>query len=214
MNVYFDTEFTGLVPGTTLISIGMVTEKDERFYAEFTDFNELLCDDWIFENVIANLRQDHMREKISDRVSIIENETYVVGNSVYIRAILEEWLADQVDISEDKRIQFVGDVCHYDMVLLANLFGGSRKLPSCVNPCAYDICQDICARVKYDGKYPSVLNNGKLYWYPDTECMFNAFDLNREKLVINLEGKLPTGEKHNSLYDALITKEIYEGMRR
>lgn len=214
MNVYFDTEFTGLVPGTTLISIGMVTENDERFYAEFTDFNELLCDDWIFENVIANLRQDHMREKISDRVSIIENETYVVGNSVYIRAILEEWLADQVDISEDKRIQFVGDVCHYDMVLLANLFGGAKNLPSCVNPCVYDICQDICARVKYDGKYPSVLNNGKLYWYPDTTCMFDAFDLNREKLVINLEGKLPVGEKHNSLYDALITKEIYEGMRR
>lgn len=214
MNVYFDTEFTGLVPGTTLISIGMVTEKDERFYAEFTDFNELLCDDWIFENVIANLRYDHMREKISDRVSVIGNETYVIGNSVYIRAILEEWLADQVDIAEDKRIQLIGDVCHYDMVLLANLFGGAKKLPSCVNPCAYDICQDFCARVEYDGKHPDVFNNGKYYWYPDTNYMFDAFDLNREKLVINLEGKLPVGEKHNSLYDALITKEIYEGMRR
>ena len=214
MNVYFDTEFTGLVPGTTLISIGMVTEKDERFYAEFTDFNELLCDDWIFENVIANLRQDHMRRKISNRVSVIEDETYVVGDSVYIRAILEEWLADQADISEDKRIQLVGDVCHYDMVLLANLFGGSRKLPSCVNPCAYDICQDICPRVDYDGKYPNMLHNDKVYWYPDTECMCDAFDLDREKLVANLKGKLPTGEKHNSLYDALITQEIYEGMRR
>ena len=214
MNVYFDTEFTGLVPGTTLTSIGMVTEKDERLYAEFTDFNELLCDDWIFEHVIANLRQDHMREKISNRVSVIENETYVVGDSVYIRSILQEWLEDQALTTEDTRIQLIGDVCHYDMVLLANLFGGAKNLPSCVNPCAYDICQDICARVKYDDKYPSVLNNGKLYWYPDTTCMFNAFDLNREKLVINLEGKLPVGEKHNSLYDALITKEIYEGMRR
>ena len=214
MNVYFDTEFTGLVPGTTLISIGMVTEKDERFYAEFTDFNELLCDDWIFDNVIANLRQDYMRGKISDRVSVVENETYVVGDSSYIRPILEEWLADQADISENKRIQLVGDVCHYDMVLLANLFGGAKKLPEFINPCAYDICQDICPRVEYDGKHPTVLNNKKLYWYPDTEQMFNAFELNRENLVKTLEGKLPVGEKHNSLYDALITKEIYEGMRR
>ena len=214
MNVYFDTEFTGLVPGTTLISIGMVTEKDERFYAEFTDFNELLCDDWIFENVIANLRQEHMRGKISDRVSVVENETYVVGDSSYIRPILEEWLADQAEISENKRIQLVGDVCHYDMVLLANLFGGAKKLPEFINPCAYDICQDICPRVEYDGKHPTVLNNKKLYWYPDTEQMFNAFELDRENLVKTLEGKLPVGEKHNSLYDALITKEIYEGMRR
>lgn len=214
MNVYFDTEFTGLVPGTTLISIGIVTEKNERFYAEFTDFNELLCDDWIFENVIANLRQDHMREKISDRVSVIDNETYVVGDSVYIRSILEEWLTDQADAADDKRVQLVGDVCHYDMVLLANLFGGARNLPSCVNPCVYDICQDFCARAEYDGKHPSVLNNGKYYWYPDTNYMFSAFDLTRENLVTTLGGKLPVGEKHNALYDALVIKEIYEGMRR
>jgi hypothetical protein len=214
MNVYFDTEFTGLVPGTSLISIGMVTEKDERFYAEFTDFDEQLCYDWIFENVIANLRQDHMRAKISNRVSVVENETYVVGDSVYIRSILEEWFEGQADITEDKRIQLVGDVCHYDMVLLANLFGGAKKLPSCINPCAYDICQDLCARAEYDGKYPSVLNNGKYYWYPDTDYMFSAFDLKRENLVKMLEGKLPVSEKHNSLHDALITKEIYEGMRR
>ena len=192
----------------------MVTEKDERFYAEFTDFNGLLCDDWIFENVIANLRQDHMREKISNRVSVIENETYVVGDSVYIRSILEEWLEDQANNAEDRRIQLVGDVCHYDMVLLANLFDGARKLPPFINPCVYDICQDFCARAEYDGKHPSVLNNGNYYWYPDTSYMFSAFNLNRENLVTTLEGKLPVGEKHNSLYDALVTKEIYEGMRR
>ena len=214
MNIFFDSEFTGLVPRSTFISIGMITEKDERFYAEFTDFDESLCDEWIMENIFANLRLDHMQKRHDNTLSIIDNETFVVGDSSFIREILTTWLEDQALTTEDKRIQLVGDVCHYDMVLLANLFGGAKNLPSCVNPCVYDICQDICARVKYDGKYPSVLNNGKLYWYPDTACMFNAFDLNREKLVINLEGKLPVGEKHNSLYDALITKEIYEGMRR
>lgn len=214
MNVYFDSEFTGLVPNTTLISLALVTEKDEVFYAEFTDFNERLCTDWIFENVIGNLRMDHMNTKLPNRVSIVEKETYVIGESDYIRNILEEWLLDQADNSEDGRIQLVGDVCHYDMVLFANLFGGALKLPSVVNPCAYDICQDICARKPYDGKHPGTIQNGKLYWYPDTTYMKSAFDMDREHMVKHLEGTLPQGIQHNALYDALVIKQIYEGMRR
>ena len=36
MKVWFDTEFTGLHKNTTLISIGLVNEYNETFYAEFT----------------------------------------------------------------------------------------------------------------------------------------------------------------------------------
>ena len=55
MKVWFDTEFTGLHKNTTLISIGLVNEYDETFYAEFTDYDESQCDDWIKENVLNNL---------------------------------------------------------------------------------------------------------------------------------------------------------------
>ena len=55
MNLYFDTEFTGLVPGTTLISLGIVSENGDKFYAEFNDYNEDLVDDWVRENVISKL---------------------------------------------------------------------------------------------------------------------------------------------------------------
>ncbi len=34
MNIYFDTEFTGLHKNTTLISIGMIAENGRTFYAE------------------------------------------------------------------------------------------------------------------------------------------------------------------------------------
>ena len=214
MNIYFDSEFTGLVPNTTLISLALVTEKDEVFYAEFTDFNERLCNDWIFENVIANLRLDHMNAKFPNRVSIVEKETYVIGESDYIRNILEEWLLDQADNSEDGRIQLVGDVCHYDMVLFANLFGGALKLPPVVNPCAYDICQDICIRAEYDGKHSVKPHNDTCYWFADTTGMKDAFDISREYVAKNLGGDLPDCQKHNALYDALVIKQIYEGMRR
>ena len=55
MKVWFDTEFTGLHKNTTLISIGLVNEYGETFYAEFTDYDKNQCDDWIKENVLNNL---------------------------------------------------------------------------------------------------------------------------------------------------------------
>lgn len=56
MNIYFDMEFTGLHQNTTPISIGLISECGKySFYAEFTDFNQSQCDDWINKNVIDNL---------------------------------------------------------------------------------------------------------------------------------------------------------------
>ena len=53
--IFFDTEFTGLHQNTTLISIGLVSECGKTFYAEFTDYDQKQVDEWIKNNVIANL---------------------------------------------------------------------------------------------------------------------------------------------------------------
>lgn len=37
MNLYFDTEFTGLKKNTNLISVGIVAETGDKFYAENID---------------------------------------------------------------------------------------------------------------------------------------------------------------------------------
>ena len=55
MNIFFDTEFTGLHKNTTLISIGLISETGKTFYAEFTDYNNTQIDNWIENNVINNL---------------------------------------------------------------------------------------------------------------------------------------------------------------
>lgn len=234
MNLYFDTEFTGLVPGTTLMSMGIIAETGERFYAEFGDYDQSLVDEWIEENVLKNMiiggntdLEKQLMESDEKFVGYYDQDGHfshgdmLVYDSVNMRGIdsalvalyLKYWLKQfdryMIKIDEDEYrqtdLQFIGDVAHYDFTLLCNMFDGAFNLPDHVNPVCYDICQDICARKE--------VVNGSL-WYADTNYMRDAFDISREKLCQRLnDGQLPIGVKHNSLYDAAVTKMIYEGMR-
>ena len=56
LKVFFDTGFTELHQDTTLICIGLISERGDTFYAELNDYDESQCDDWIKKNVIASLR--------------------------------------------------------------------------------------------------------------------------------------------------------------
>lgn len=202
MNIYFDTEFTGLVPNTTLISIGCVAETGEKFYAEFMDYDVDLCDDWIKENVIKNLYLKKDPNSVSALVKYDSRtrDAYVKGDSRQVLKYFKDWLEDLSSRYPyaTKRIQFVSDVCHYDFYLLCNqIFGGAFNLPKNVNPVCYDICQDLVD--EHDG---------------DIHDMFDAFNFSREEACkFYNQGKLPEGKKHNSLYDAEVIKMIYEGMR-
>ncbi|MEI6579670.1 MAG: hypothetical protein WCN92_09440, partial [Eubacteriales bacterium] len=55
MKAFFDCEFSGLHAGTTLISIGLMSEDNKMFYAEFNDYDKTQVDGWIQEHVINNL---------------------------------------------------------------------------------------------------------------------------------------------------------------
>ena len=130
MKIFFDTEFTGLRKDTTLISIGLVSANGQVFYAEFTDYDKTMVNDWIKENVIKNLmnRND-------------PNHGYYVGTKEEIRDKLTEWF------SQFDAVELVSDVCHYDMVLLIDLLtnhGCALDLPyGKINSACHDINQDI-----------------------------------------------------------------------
>ena len=213
MNVYFDTEFTGLVPGTTLISLGIVSENGYKFYAEFTDYDESLCDDWIKENVIENLwlfpnEKDFPKFDFDD-----EGHTwYCKGDTKFIKARLLVWLeqvseacyeinGDGVVVICGNLVQFVSDVCHYDFYLLQNqVFGGAFNMPDNINPVCYDICQDINELERSD-----VSNS-----FNTSKNMRVAFDISREGLLEEHHIYAPSGRKHNALYDAEVIKLLYE----
>ena len=185
MKIFFDTEFTGLRKDTTLISIGLVSANGQVFYAEFTDYDKTMVNDWIKENVIKNLmnRND-------------PNHGYYVGTKEEIRDKLTEWF------SQFDAVELVSDVCHYDMVLLIDLFGSAFDLPGNVCPACYDINQDIARKLNM--------------------TLTEAFDVSRENLLWALSNQstkdvltslshniIDNDTKHNALYDAKIFCLLY-----
>ncbi len=211
MNVFFDTEFTGLVPNTTLISIGMVAENGKQFYAEFTDYNRKLCIENVLRNRILNIPDQKAEPRHIGDIALIDagienkdEDMFVRGSSNYICKHLEEWFFEFC--KEDERVQLVSDVCHYDMYLFCNLFGGVLNIPQYINPVCYDICQDIMTYYSDD-----TCGN---YYNCEENTMRNAFDVSRETFLVKvLKKDLPKGSKHNSLYDAWVIKGIYDGLR-
>lgn len=187
MNIYFDCEFTGLCQNTTLISIGLISECGKYdFYAESDVYNKDLCDDWINKNVIDKLEfndRTHFN-KGTDNVRMKDNE-------LGISARLNMWLVNIKEKEKIEKIQFVSDVCHYDMVLLINLLTTGQtvfRLPNWISPVCHDINQDIA--VYYD--------------ISDAD----AFDLTREMIISTNKTELLQQRKHNSLYDAMVIREI------
>lgn len=198
MQLFFDTEFTGLHKDTTLISIGIVGSAGECFYGICTDYDESQVNDWISENVIDRLE---LSDDIIDNVVTVHR---VTGTKADIRKAFLKWL--EFINAEDEDIELVSDVCHYDMTLFVDLFGTAFDLPENICPCCYDINQDIAN------------------YYGIT--MSEAFDISRESLADELIEQsreylyeyfkylqeLPDECKHNALYDALIIRAIHTCM--
>ncbi|PXV88446.1 uncharacterized protein DUF5051 [Lachnotalea glycerini] len=180
MKIFFDTEFTGLHKNTTLISIGLISEDRRQFYAELIDYNENHCDTWIKENVIKHLRKTDWREK---RGTYIPN--YHIGAKQEIGKSLDNWLV------QFEEVELVSDVCHYDMVLLIDLFATAFNMPNNVAHACYDINQDIARKYGISMK--------------------EAFDKSREDILYQhyKENKVQ-GDKHNALYDAKVIRELYQ----
>ena len=188
MVLFYDFEMTGLHKNTTPISLGIVSEDGKKFYAEFTDYDESQCNDWIKENVIKNLKLAGMGVGVSD-TDEKPPLRIVMGDKRYIRQEANEW------IRQFNKIQFVSDVCHYDFILLIDLLtngGTALDLPENISAVCHDLNMDIARH----------------FHVSDLE----AFDMNREKIMNDLckTEDIVTGNKHNSLYDAEVIKAIYE----
>ena len=197
MKIFFDSEFTGLHKNTTLISIGLVDENGRTFYAEFSDYDDSQCDEWIHENVIKHLKwsKEGPIENFMNQSSDFKM-TEAYGTKEYIRDCIGVWL------SAYDEVELVSDCCHYDMVLFIDIFGGAFDIPSNVNPVCHDINQDIAKHFKISER--------------------KAFDLSREGIIEEDNKKtemalLPDdwkiiieGDKHNALYDAKVVKAIYK----
>lgn len=189
MNLYFDMEFTGLKKDTTIISLGIVDQNGRNIYLEYTDYNEADVDDWIRENVINNTLFLKNGDK-EPKLIVKGKSTTALGDIEYNRKVLKDWLS----LYNKEDIQFVSDVCHYDMVLLIDaLYGHGLKIPRNVSIDCYNINQDIAAYKRISVK--------------------EAADVVRESIVAReIEGI--EIQKHNSLFDAQVIRLIYNKINK
>ena len=176
MKIFFDTEFTGLYQGTTLISIGCVADNGREFYAEFTDYDESQVDDWTKENVIAHLLySDSAPRSYTDGA-----HTGRVGDRGYIAQQLERWFKS-FDVD---RFEMWADCLAYDWVLFCQLWGHAFNIPKSI----FYMPFDIVTLMKVNGIDPNI---------------------NREEFALSSpSGDVPEN-KHNSLWDAKISKACY-----
>lgn len=126
MKVFFDTEFTGLHQNTTLISIGLISADGKTFYAEFNDYDESQIDDWLHENVIANLKYKVVKS--------YANTDEWKGDTAFIRDRLWNWLM------QFEEVEMWSDCLAYDWVLFCQIFGHAFKIPKNVKYIPFDIC--------------------------------------------------------------------------
>lgn len=191
MRIYFDTEFTGLHKNTTLISIGMVSDDDRYFYAEFNDYDKSQVDDWIQKNVIDNLRFKEPKKGEQEYYMVSRDKDNPIGSSLYNRYSLEmrgskEQIKTELRIwlLQFDSIEIWSDCLSYDWVLFNDIFGDAFSIPSNI----YYIPFDLCTLFKIRGIDP---------------------DINREEFA-NIKG----GTKHNALHDAIVIKTCYQKVFR
>jgi hypothetical protein len=184
MELFLDTEFTGLHQQSSLISIALVLDETQFFYAEFTDYDPTKLSTWHQENVIKNLifsERNHFLE-------VTGKQIHMKGTNLQIREALEEWF------KKLPKVEIWADVLAYDWVLFCNIFGDAFQLPKNI----FYIPFDMATTLKIKGLNPDI--SRKDYAFED-EKQFKSFLENYK-----IEGKT----QHNAFVDALVLKAVYD----
>ena len=128
--IFFDTEFTDLHQNTTLISIGLISETGQTFYAELTDYDKSQIDEWLQTNVIDNLTltsRENMQHTKDTHIS-------VKCDTSNLKGFLTQWF------EQFGEVEIWSDCLSYDWVLFNQIFGHAFNIPKNVYYIPFDIC--------------------------------------------------------------------------
>lgn len=129
MELFLDTEFTGLRQNAELISLALVGADDRWFYAEFTDFDREELSDWHREYVLPYL----FLEK-RERPDFASGQgTTFQGEREEVSRRLRQWLAGY------ERVEIWADAPAFDWVFFCELFGGALYLPENIFYLPFDL---------------------------------------------------------------------------
>lgn len=155
MKYFFDTEFIEWAGGIDLVSIGIVCEDGRTLYAESINFDERNASDWVWKNVLVNLKywtaNGGSKGTFANPLTLnweIFGSNHLIGMMVkdFLRydSTLEWWknktkpigpyLDDngtlRANVQEvDENIEFYAYYADYDWVIFCRLFGRMIDLP-------------------------------------------------------------------------------------
>lgn len=147
--VFWDFEFTALTYMAQPISLGCVTDFSAwTFYAEFSDYDEAQCSDFVVDHVLPKL---HYRDAAAGaQPPSITGQTLFKGDTFTTALRLANWLHALHGRGHGEPIEMWGDVCAYDWMLFTRMFNGI--LPKFV----YYIPFDIATVMKVKGVDPDI----------------------------------------------------------
>ncbi len=188
--IFLDTEFTGLHKGTTLISIGLVSECGKEFYAELTDYDRGMVDPWIQDNVIKKLQ---LSDKLTGDITRWETAVsegaegkldiynYILtGPKDFVSDSLRKWFAQ----FGNEQILIWSDCLAYDWVLFCDLFGHAFNIPENILYIPFDLATVF----QLKGIDPDISREGYAYGTVLQEMVH---------------------KKHTALYDAKVIRDCY-----
>jgi len=122
MKYFIDTEFAERPCSIELISLAIVAEDGREFYAESSDFQDDMANEWVRSNVLSQLwsRQSDKLESFNHLASDDGYGGFMdrVSIAISVRSF----------IGDDKP-EFWGYYCDYDWVAFSWLFGSMVDLP-------------------------------------------------------------------------------------
>lgn len=162
VKMVLDTEFTSLTQEAQLLSLALVAETGEKFYAELNDYNPDIISEWVQENVIQYFEMNDSETDARVEGSTVKYKSDREGVVKY----LTNWL------QQFNEVQMWADVPHYDWVLFCQLFGGSMNLPNNLHYMCLDLATLLLANgIDYKTERISLLDQNEI---PETYQIHNA----------------------------------------
>lgn len=209
--------------------------ESKSFYAEFSDFDINRCDDWVKENVISklniNFKYNDPREGV-DCMSTLGYNWKVKGQDSGIKVELSRWLSQ----FSDYKLNFIVDCGWFCWGKFVELMGEWEEKPmDYCNRCGYNGDEDILLLgiPKLPANFPPLPQDlNELIAQKKGVSVSEAFELDRELLglgftdnevrkciakfkkdelaAFGFNGETIYDGKFNALFDAKVTKAIYE----
>lgn len=126
---FLDTEFIEDGKTIDLLSIGIVADTGEEFYAINKECKLNLASDWVRKNVIAHI--EPYSAQVSEEMEPLMNYHNDLWMSrERIKLLLERWVMNRCGYMYEFKPQFWAYYAAYDWVALCQLFGTMLSLPS------------------------------------------------------------------------------------